>query len=99
MEPQPLFRVFAHPTLDHPGYQLHGRGDVDLAIGIPRQLQRFGDLKPQTAVGQADSARTVNGTIIFARQPSQHRIGLARPAEEEDIRSTRKVLVYKHSDA
>src|SRR5262249_17013850 len=78
VHPQPLLRVLAHPAFDHRRDRLHGPLDVDLAVGIARRLDRFGQIDAKAmAVGHANDTRPVNRTIDVARQAGEEGVRFA----------------------
>ena len=85
MQPQPLFRIFAHPALDHRGHGLHRAGNVDLSRRIAHRLDLFGEFGAEAMVGEADDAHAVDRAFDLTHQAGQRRIGLGLAAEEGDL--------------
>ena len=77
--------MFADPAFDHADDDLRGAGDVDLALGVARRLDRLGDLAAEAVAGQADHAHAVDRAVEMAREPRQQRIGLGAAAEERHL--------------
>src|SRR5262245_10918846 len=99
MDPQPLFRVLAHPAFDHRRDRLHGPLDVDLAVGIAGRRDRFGQIDAKAmAVGQADDARAVNRAIDVPRQAGDEGVRFAAPPEEGHVHAVHVMLVDDHGD-
>ena len=93
MHPQPLAWILADPTLDHTCHRLHRAGDIDHAVGVPRQSQGRRQFQPEPTLGQADDADAVDRAIVVPGELGQERVGKARPAEELDHHAAGEMLV------
>src|SRR5262249_54352211 len=101
MQPQPLFRVLAHPAFDGAGDHLRGRLDVDGTSAVAHRRDGLGHFQAEAMAGQADDADAMDGAFEMAGQPRNDRVGLARPAEELDVDPLVEELVDEdaHMDA
>src|SRR5665213_364809 len=71
VQPEPLFGILADPAFDHAGDDLHGAGDVDLAVGTARRLDLLGQLAAEAVAGQANDAGAVYRAIEVLGEPRQ----------------------------
>ena len=100
VQPQPLLRVLTHPGLDHRGDRLHGACDVELALGIARQRQRFGELAPERiAVRTPHDAHALDRAVEMTGELRGQRTRLAVASEEAHIDPAVIVLIDQHADA
>src|SRR5262245_38945948 len=69
VQPQPLLRVLAHPALDDARDQLHRALNVDLAFRVAWQVERVGELAPETiAVREPYGADAAHRAIGVTRK-------------------------------
>ena len=70
--------------------------DVDLAVGVPRQVEGRGQLQLEAPAGQADHAYAVDRAVEATRELAQDRVALAVMPKEVDT-STRRVKCWSTS--
>ena len=90
--------MLADPAFDHVGDDLHGAGDVDLALGVARRRDLLGQLGAEAMAGQADDARAVDRAVEMAGEPRQQRIGHGAAAEERHLDAAHVILIDQHAD-
>jgi len=85
VEPEPLFRMPAHPRLDHAGDGLHGALNVEAPVGIARHLECLSEFAAKAPPAEAKHPHAVNRTFAMLREACQHGIGLAPPPEKDHV--------------
>src|SRR5581483_3174716 len=68
MQPQPLIRILANPSLDHGSDRLHCALHIDLPGGIAHRLQFLRQFSAEAVAGQADDAHAMHGTLDLPEQ-------------------------------
>ena len=75
--------MLADPAIDHGGHHRHGAGDVDLAIGVARQVERWRQFDPEAMVRQADDAHA--GELQPEWLQDKARVGLTAGASAPEV--------------
>src|SRR6266511_4746844 len=97
VQPQPLLGVLAYTALHDRGDRLRGGVDVDVARAVALRLDRLGELDAETMIGKADGACPVDRAVEAPGESRDHRVGLARAAEELDVDALIEELVDQDS--
>ena len=96
VQPEPLLGMLADPAFDHAGDDLHGAGDIDLAVGVAHRRDRLGQLGAEASdpaagscgrrgsgsrnAGQAAPAADWPWCGGRRRSPARHACNTDRPA-------------------